>query len=102
MSAFTIDSRAKYVRIVRPKIMREKYSGGPKLNATLARDGARNVRTTILSIPARQDRKAEIPRAGPPRPGRDIAWPSRQVTTDAASPGILTRMEVVEPPYIAP
>src|SRR5262245_56856859 len=102
MSAFTIDSRAKYVRIVRPNTMREKYSGGPKLNATLARDGARKVRTTTLSVPAMKDPKAEIPRAGLARPWRAIAWPSRQVTTDAASPGILTRMEVVEPPYIAP
>ena len=31
MSAFTIDSRAKYVSSVRPRTMRAKYSGGPKL-----------------------------------------------------------------------
>ena len=29
-------------------------------------------------------------------------WPSRQVTIEAASPGIFTRIEVVEPPYCAP
>jgi len=26
----------------------------------------------------------------------------KQVTTEAASPGTLTRMDVVEPPYMAP
>ena len=39
-------------------------------------------------------------RARPPL--RAIWYPSRQVTTEAASPGMLTRMEVVEPPYMAP
>jgi hypothetical protein len=31
-----------------------------------------------------------------------MAWPSRQVTTEAASPGMCSRIEVVEPPYCAP
>ena len=38
-------------------------------------------------------------RRGPAWPS---AWPSRQVTTEAASPGMLTRIEVVEPPYMEP
>ena len=46
--------------------------------------------------------KAEIPSAGPARPFRAIWYPSRQVMTEAASPGMLTRMEVVDPPYMAP
>jgi hypothetical protein len=29
-------------------------------------------------------------------------WPSIAVTIDAVSPGVLIRMLVVEPPYIAP
>jgi len=41
-------------------------------------------------------------RAGPARPCFAIWWPSMAVTTDVASPGILTRIEVVEPPYWAP
>ena len=48
--------------------MREKYSGGPKLKATLARDGAMKVRTMTLSVPAMNDPNAEIPRAAPARP----------------------------------
>ena len=45
---------------------------------------------------------AEIARAAPARPCRAIRYPSRQVTTDAASPGIFSKIEVVDPPYIAP
>ena len=43
-----------------------------------------------------------MPSAGPARPCLAISWPSRQVTTEAASPGMLTRIEVVEPPYMEP
>ena len=85
-----------------PRTMREKYSGGPNLSAALARGGARNVRPIKPSVPAMKDPKAEIPSAGPALPCRAIWYPSRQVTTEAASPGMLTRMEVIEPPYMAP
>ena len=36
------------------------------------------------------------------RPFFAMALPSRQVITDAASPGRFTRIDVVEPPYMAP
>jgi len=68
MSAFTIDSRAKYVSSVSPRTMRAKYSGGPKLSVTRARNGARNVRTTTLSVPAMNDPNAAMPSAAPARP----------------------------------
>ena len=57
---------------------------------------------TTAKVPATKEPMAAIPRAGPARPFRAIWYPSRQVTTEAASPGIFTRMDVVEPPYIAP
>ena len=41
-------------------------------------------------------------RAAPPRPRRAIWLPSMQVTTELASPGMFTRMEVVDPPYMEP
>jgi hypothetical protein len=31
-----------------------------------------------------------------------MAKPSRQVTTEADSPGTFSRIDVVEPPYLAP
>ena len=45
---------------------------------------------------------AAIASAGPARPCLAIWKPSSVVTTEVASPGMLTRIEVVEPPYCAP
>ena len=56
----------------------------------------------MLKVPPIKEPKAEIPRAGPALPRRAIWYPSRHVTTEAASPGMLSRMEVVDPPYMAP
>ena len=40
--------------------------------------------------------------SGPARPFLAIWYPSSVVTTEAASPGRFRRIEVVEPPYMAP
>src|SRR5512139_2647191 len=88
--------------MLNPRTIREKYSGGPNLRANLASVGARRINRTTLTVPAMNEPNAEIPSAGPALPFLAIWYPSRQVTTEAASPGILTRMEVVDPPYIAP
>ncbi len=37
-----------------------------------------------------------------PRPERAIGLPSIAATTDALSPGVLSRIDVVDPPNIAP
>ena len=81
---------------------RAKYSGGPKRSAKLAKGGASSMSPTILTVPAINDPMAAIARAGPARPWRVISYPSIQVMTEAASPGMRIRIEVVEPPYIAP
>src|SRR5512139_3543210 len=85
-----------------PRTIREKYSGGPNLRAKLASVDARRISRKMVMVPAMNEPKAEIPSAGPALPLRAIWYPARQVITEAASPGMLTRMEVVEPPYIAP
>ena len=43
---------------VNPMNMREKYSGGPKARAKLARAGAKKVRPTIPSVPATKEEMA--------------------------------------------
>ena len=43
-----------------------------------------------------------MPSAGPARPWRAIWYPSRHVITEDASPGVLMRIAVVEPPYWEP
>ncbi len=85
-----------------PSIISAKFSGGPKLSATLPSAGAKKVSATTLKVPAMNEPNAATPSAAPARPCFAIWWPSRQVTTEAASPGMFSRIEVVEPPYIAP
>ena len=89
-------------RMVRPSTIRLKYSAGPNFTAINANGGAATVSATTATVPAMNDPKAEMPSAGPARPCFAIWWPSSVVTIEAASPGILTRTAVVEPPYIAP
>jgi hypothetical protein len=87
---------------VKPSSKRPKISGGPKDSATFVSGGASSMMPSTLAVPAMNDPNAAMPSAGPARPCRAIWYPSRHVTTEAASPGRLTRMEVVDPPYIAP
>jgi hypothetical protein len=101
-SALIVDSVAKPLTIVKAKNVRAKYSGGPNLRAKLAMGTVKNITPKSASVPAIKEPIAEIPRAGPARPLRAILYPSIHVTTDVASPGILTNIEVVDPPYCAP
>ena len=78
------------------------YSGGPKLSAMLASGGATSVSTITPKVPAMNEPTAAMHSAAPARPLRAIALPSMQVITDAASPGMRSRIEVVEPPYCEP
>ena len=43
-----------------------------------------------------------MPKARPAFPFPSHLVPVQQVGTDAASPGIFNRIDVVEPPYMAP
>jgi hypothetical protein len=45
---------------------------------------------------------AAVARAAAPRPRRAMRLPSRAVMIAPLSPGVLSRMDVVDPPYIAP
>ena len=81
---------------------RLNISAGPNLRLNSARVEAVKARTIVPMMPAKKEPMAERPRAVPAFPCRASWWPSIAVTTDEASPGTLTRIEVVEPPYIAP
>ena len=48
------------------------------------------------------DARQDMPRAFPAFPCRAMGYPSRVVIMAAESPGVLIRMEVMEPPYMAP
>ena len=87
---------------IRPTIISEKYSAGPKLSATSVRGGANAASTRVPTQPAKNEPRPAAASAGPARPFFAIWWPSITVTTDDDSPGRFTRMAVVEPPYCAP
>ena len=53
-------------------------------------------------MPATKDPIAAVASACAARPARAILLPSIAVTTDDDSPGVLSRIEVVEPPYMPP
>ena len=100
--AFKSDPEASTTAPTRPSTMRLKYSRGPNSKATSVRGSAKAAIRTVAKHPAMKLPKAATPRAAPARPSFASLWPSRHVTTAAASPGMLTRMAVVEPPYCAP
>jgi hypothetical protein len=79
-----------------------KYSGGPSLTANSATMGANRVTSTVAMVPATKEPMAAVASAAPARPLLAILLPSMAVTMLAVSPGVFSRMEVVEPPYIAP
>ena len=64
--------------------------------------GLMKARPSVAISPATNEPIAAVASAGPPRPLRAILLPSSAVTIEALSPGVLSRIEVVEPPYIPP
>ena len=68
----------------------------------MATTGAKNVTSTVAIVPATNEPIAEVASAAPARPLLAILLPSMAVTMEPDSPGVLSRIEVVEPPYIAP
>ena len=88
--------------VVKASTISMKYSGGPSLTAKSATTGANSVTMTVAMVPATKDPIAAVASAAPARPLLAILLPSMAVTMVAVSPGVFSRMEVVEPPYMAP
>ncbi|CAB4901356.1 unannotated protein [freshwater metagenome] len=53
-------------------------------------------------VPATNEPIAAVARAARALPRRAIWWPSIAVATDELSPGVFSRIEVVDPPYMPP
>ncbi len=88
--------------VVKASTISMKYSGGPSLTANSATKGANSVTTTVAMVPATNEPMAEVASAAPARPLLAILLPSMAVTMLAVSPGVFSRIDVVEPPYMAP
>jgi hypothetical protein len=88
--------------VTKARTISAKYSRGPKARAKLTTHGARKARATVAMRPATKEPMAAVARAGPPRPALAILLPSSAVTIEALSPGVFSRIEVVDPPYMPP
>src|ERR1044071_7145869 len=85
-----------------PSTISEKYSAGPNLSASAVKGTPSAATSTVEKQPAMNEPMAAMASAGPALPCFAIWWPSSVVTTEDDSPGMLIRIEVVEPPYCAP
>ena len=89
--------------VVNAKIISAKYSAGPNFERNLD-DDRREQRNEYRSRSCRRRRsrwrtwRAPVPA----RPFFAIKLPSSAVAMEADSPGVLSRIVVVEPPYMAP
>ena len=88
--------------VVNASTISAKYSGGPNLRPSSTTTGERNVSPMVAIVPATKEPIAAVASAGPARPRLAIWLPSIAVTMVALSPGVFSRIEVVEPPYMAP
>ncbi|MNG00883.1 hypothetical protein D3C84_838390 [compost metagenome] len=97
-----IDAPSTADTVVNDSTRIAKYSAGPNFSASFATMGANKVSRTVATVPATKDPMAAVAKAGPARPLRAMRLPSRAVTMEDDSPGVLSRIEVVEPPNCAP
>ena len=100
--ALRIEPRARTTANTSPMTISAKYSAGPNSRARRVSGRPRPAMTKVATVPAMKEAMADMPSATPARPWRAIWWPSSVVTTELTSPGMLTRIAVVEPPYWAP
>ena len=56
----------------------------------------------VPMVPATKEPIAAVASAAPARPFLAILLPSIAVTMVALSPGVLSKIDVVDPPYMAP
>lgn len=87
---------------VKARTASAKYSAGPKTKAISEMVGAATVRSAVPIVPATKEPMAAVASAAAPRPFFAILFPSSAVIIEPDSPGVLIRIEVVEPPYMAP
>ena len=102
MTALSTEPRASTIARPRPSTIRPKYSAGPNSSASRVSGAPIAAMTSVATVPAMNEAIAAMPSAMPAWPFFAMAWPSSVVTTEVASPGMLTRIAVVEPPYCAP
>ena len=96
------DSPSTLVTSTSESSMIAKNDGAPILTACSARAGVKKATSRVPMVPAMNEPIAAVASACAARPRLAILLPSIAVITEADSPGVLSRIEVVEPPYMPP
>ena len=65
-------------------------------------NGETSAMPIVPTVPPKNEPMAAAPSALPPRPSRAILLPSTAVMIEAVSPGVLSRIEEIAPPYMPP
>lgn len=84
------------------KSMIARYDGAPRVTANREIAGANAASRAVPMAPAMNYPIAAVASAWAARPALAILLPSRAVITEDDSPGVFSRIDVVEPPYMPP
>ena len=98
----TVEDPSTAATVTKANTISAKYSVGPNCRANSTTTGASSVSRIVASVPATKEPIAAVASAGPARPRLAILLPSSAVAIEADSPGVFSRIVVVEPPYMAP
>ena len=85
-----------------PNNANAKYSGAPKLNATLLICGEKNSRQSALTTPPKVDATNAISNAFKGCPFFAMGYPSKRVAQAPFVPGVLIKIALIEPPKFEP
>ncbi len=102
MNPRSLESPSTAVTEIRASSMMAKYDGAPSWTTQRATVGARATSRIEPIVPATNEPIAAVARAWAARPLLAILLPSSAVMTDEDSPGVFSRMDVVDPPYMPP
>ena len=79
-----------------------RYDGAPRVTANREIAGANAASRIVPMVPATNDPIAAVASACAARPALAILLPSIAVITEEDSPGVFSRIDVVDPPYMPP
>ena len=98
----SLEAPSTAVTATRANNMMARYDGAPSVTANLEIGGANAASSTVPMAPATNEPIAAVASACAARPAFAILLPSIAVITDDDSPGVFSRIEVVDPPYMPP
>ena len=99
---FGMSSPPKPTKVAKANSISAKISGGPKLSATCANNGAKPVNKTLETVPPTNDAKAAVTKARLAFPLSASGRPSKVVATAVDAPGMPYVIDEIAPPYMAP